>query len=154
MQIDAWSLQGVFLLLNDSSWQHDGYYMIMKQSMCTISNNLISSACPRGNENNRHRASQLLKSGAMQLQSVQCKHCKSRLDHNLQILLFKIDVVPSMKSKVYNESIEREEDKLHDCYAVYLALDIGNNFFCSIHIQFVVIMTGGMCAHILRDFYC
>ena len=42
----------------------------------------------------------------------------------MQILLFKIDVTPLMKSKVCNESINREENKLHDYCPVRLALDL------------------------------
>jgi len=34
MQIDAWSMQGVFLPSTESNWQHDGYYALLKQSVC------------------------------------------------------------------------------------------------------------------------
>ena len=57
MQIDAQSLQGIFLPFNDRTWLHDGYFNLLKESLCKISRILISCMCPRGNENNRHRAS-------------------------------------------------------------------------------------------------
>ena len=57
MQIDAWSLQGVFYLLNKSSWKPNGYCMVMKQHVGKTSDALISSMHPHGNENIRHRAS-------------------------------------------------------------------------------------------------
>lgn len=42
----------------------------------------------------------------------------------VQLLLFKIDVAPSMKSKVHIESMKDEEENMHDHYTVFLALDI------------------------------
>ena len=30
IQIDAWSLQGIVLLLKDSFWMYDGYYIELK----------------------------------------------------------------------------------------------------------------------------
>ena len=69
MQIDAWSLP-----LNDRTWRHDGYFHLFKESLYNISDNLMSCMHPRGNENNRHRESILLKSGAMKISTIQCEH--------------------------------------------------------------------------------
>ena len=65
MQIDAWTSQGVLLPFNESSWQHNVHYMLIKQTLRKISDSLFSSTYPHGNENNRNRAVQLLKSGSM-----------------------------------------------------------------------------------------
>ena len=105
MQIDAWSFQGALCPLNECSWQHDSYFMVMKQSVGTMTDLLISTTCLSGNENNKHRASQLINSGAMRIEHLQHKRCKSRIDENLGNLKFKIDFTPSMKSKVRNESV-------------------------------------------------
>ena len=114
MQIDAWSLQGVLLPLNASRWKHDGYFILLKQCTCEISNKLMSEVYPRGNENDRERSSLLLKSGALQWCTMKCTHCKSRLDENLDTFLLRIDCTPSIKSKVSNESIKSKIDEMHD----------------------------------------
>ena len=106
MKIDAWSLQGIFLSLNDRTWRYDGYFHLFKESLCNASDNLMSYMYPRWNENNRCRASLSLKSGTMQISTTQHKHFKSRLKDNLKILLLKTDAVPSMKTKVRNESVK------------------------------------------------
>ena len=124
MQIDAWSLQGVFLPLHGSNWQHDGYFMLLKHSMCKISDELFKSIFPRGNENNRNRASKLLKSGAILYSTIQYKYCNSRLDSNLEIILFRVDCTPSLKTKVKNESNKKSNEEMDDCYAIFLAFDV------------------------------
>ena len=53
IQIDTWSLQGVFLPLKDSFWMHNGYYIELKQSLCPITDNIINHIFSRRNENNR-----------------------------------------------------------------------------------------------------
>ena len=109
--------------LNDSTWHHDGYFHLFKESLCNISDNLISWTCPRGNESSRHRALLLLKSGAMQLSVMQYEHCKSRLKDNLKIFLLRIDAAPSMKTKVSNESVKASKDYMKDRYTIFLEFD-------------------------------
>ena len=122
MQIDAWSLQGVMLPARNSNWDHNGYYILMKRNLCPITDDLISSIYPVGNENNRKRAMQLLKSGAMQYSTMQHINCCSRLDNNLTMILLKIEVTPSMKSKVKN-STSNNQDQLEDHCTVHLAFN-------------------------------
>ena len=78
MKIHKWSLQGVFLLLNDSTWFHDSCFHLFKESLCSTIDNLITCIHPRGNKNNGHRASLSLKLGDMKISATQCEHCKSR----------------------------------------------------------------------------
>ena len=121
MQIDAWSMQGVFLPSTGSNWQHDGYYVLLKQSTWKISDELFKSIFPRENENNRNRASKLLKSGAILHSTTQYKYCKSRLDSTLEIILFRVDCTPSVKTKVKNES--NVTSKEEDYYTIFLAFN-------------------------------
>ena len=105
MQIDVWYFQGSFLPLNGRTWHHYVCFHLFKESLCSMSDNLMTCVSLCGNENNRCRASLSLKSGAMKISVMQCKHCKSRLKDNLKILLLIIDTAPSMKTKVSNESV-------------------------------------------------
>ena len=41
MQINAWSLQGVFLPVNDSTWTHEGYFIKLKQCVCAVTDELL-----------------------------------------------------------------------------------------------------------------
>ena len=95
----------------------------MKQSVRAISKFLLLTMCPLGNENNRHRAAQLIKSGSMQISTMQHKYVKSRLDSNLKISLFAINIAPSIKSKIKSESIQKFDDQLDDCSTLFLAFD-------------------------------
>ena len=49
MQIDTWSLQGLFLPFNYSTWRHDGYFRLFKESSWNASDNLMACIHPRGN---------------------------------------------------------------------------------------------------------
>ena len=110
----------MFLPLSDSIWRRDGYFHLFKEYLFNMSDDLMSCMCPRGNENNRHRASLLLKSGAMQISATQHEHCKSRLNDNLKIMLSRIDAAPSMKTKVSNESAKVSKDDVEDHYIIFL----------------------------------
>ena len=92
-------------------WQHDGYYHHLKNNICIISNSIIRNIWPKGNENNRNRAKQLVQCGSIVALSLQYIECASRLDVNTCILLFKCNIIPSMKSKVRNTLIN---DETHD----------------------------------------
>ena len=127
--------------------------MVMKQSVGTITDLLIATTYPHGNDNNTHRTSQLIKSGAMRIETMQYKRCKSRLDENLEILQFKIDVAPSMKSKVRNESVNSSEHQLDDRHTLFLYFDIHAKNYCIIRVLFLAVMMVVTFALILLDFY-
>ena len=126
-QIDTWCLQGILLPLSNSSWQYDGYFDLLAQSICDISDKLMSELFPYGNENNRERASRLLKLGALKYSTIQYKYYRSRLEDNIDILLLKIDCVPLMKSKVNNETIKLKKGDMNDYYTIFLVFDLSNN---------------------------
>ena len=84
---------------NNSMWTHEGHFNAIKNGVCKINGSTIKSLHPKGNEHNKKRAFQLLKSGSMQHMSLQHITCNSRLNPDEIILLFKINVSPSMKTK-------------------------------------------------------
>ena len=124
MQIDVWSLQGTLLPMNDSIWKHNGYCMGMKQSACPISNDIIHSIFPRGNKKNRNRALLLIKSDPMQHLSIKHIKCASRLNNNLTILQFKMNVTPSMKMKVKNTAKGDGTDQLDEFCTAFASFDL------------------------------
>ena len=103
---------------------HDGYYIELKQSVCPITDDIINHMFPRGNENNRKRAMLLIESGAIQYLSIKYKKCKSRLDSNLNVIQFQINVTPSMKTKVKNETMNGGKDELDGFYTVFVSFDL------------------------------
>ena len=104
-------------------WQHDGCFLKLKQSLCAITDDLIHSIFPRRNENNRNRAIQIVKVGSMQHSTLEHTNIASILDSELQIILFRISVTPSMKTKVRNEASESETDEFDENYAVCLEFE-------------------------------
>ena len=96
-------------------WAHEGYF-----------SSIIKSFYPKGNEKNRKRAFQLLKSDFMQYMSLQHITCTSRLNPNKIILLFKINVSPSMKTKTKNVTEHMDKDELDEHYTTFLAFDAIN----------------------------
>lgn len=123
MQIDAWSSQGALVPLNDNNWQHEDCFVALKKAVIQISNKLINDTYPCGNENNRHRTSQLLKGGAVQRASMQYEYCKSRLDDKLETPLFKIGSAPSMKSKACDACQDSPKYEAEDHCSVCLAFN-------------------------------
>ena len=98
----------------------------MKSKICAMSNELLRSHYPSGKENIRLRAHELLTSGSVIYSTVKFLSCSSRIDNTLKILLFKVNITPSMKSKLINMSISLDNNKLFDHYTVYLAFDAIN----------------------------
>ena len=104
--------------------------MFKKKAIRTMTDDIIDEICLHGNENNRHRACQLVKSGSVQHSTLQCTKVLSRLDNNLDMLLLKVSATLSMKSKVVNEIKRSESDQLDECCAVRLAFDLlSKDFF-------------------------
>ena len=89
-----------------------------------MTDDAIDDVYPRGNENNRHRACQLVKSGSVQHSTLHHVKTTSKLENNLYMLLLKVNVTPSMKSKVKNESKLSKTDELDECCTVHLAFDL------------------------------
>ena len=88
----------------------------------------------------------------MRIETTQNKRCKSRLDENIEILQFKIDTTPSMKSKVKNESVQSSDDQLDDHYTVFISFDIRTKNCYIIRILSVAVMTVVTNARISLDF--
>ena len=63
----------------------------------------------------------LIESGTIQYLSIKYKKCKSRLDSNISIMQFQINVMLSMKTKVKNETMNGEKDEL-DGFCTVLSL--------------------------------
>ena len=78
----------------------------MKDNTYYILDILIRSLYLKGNENNRNRAKLLVQCSSILFSSLQYIQCASRLDTNKRILLFRCNVISSMKSKV-KKLIER-----------------------------------------------
>ena len=89
-----------------------------------MTNDIIDDIYRRENENSRNRSCQLVKSCSMQCSTLQHVKTSSRLDNNLDMLFLKVNVTPSMKRKVKNESKRSEPDELNEYYTVHLAFDL------------------------------
>ena len=98
--------------------------------LCFLSNQHVKLATnyfkmfPRGNKNNRNRASRLLNSGDMQYSIIQHEYCKSRLKNNLETLSFRIDAAPSVKGKARNETVRCLKEEIEDHHTVFLAFNL------------------------------
>ena len=80
---------------------------------------------PHGNENNRNRADILLRSGLVLHSSAKCIKCKCRIEEDRNMLMIKINIEPSMKTKVVNSSI-KIEDKNYEHHTAFLSFDALN----------------------------
>ena len=101
----------VCLPVEGGMWQHEGYFLVLKQRTCAVTNDLIRSIYPYENENNRNRAMQLVKSGSMQFSTLKFTGIGSSIDNNLKITLLKMNIAPSMKTKVKNETRKSNPDE-------------------------------------------
>ena len=99
--------------------------MAFKSATCTITNSIINSIHPKGNESNRKkRVMLLIKSGSIVHSSINYITFSSILDPTLKMIQFKCNVIPSMKSKVINSIDWNENSSLEDHYTVYLSFDL------------------------------
>ena len=96
----------------------------MKSDIEPITDYVIQALFPLGNENNRNRGIQLHMSGSAMHGSLNYTKCVSRLDENLNTFSFKMNVTPSMKTKVKKTSIDPIGDKLCEHYTVFVAFDL------------------------------
>ena len=90
--------------------------------ICIVSDNLIESLCPLKNENNRNRAEQLIMSGSILYPSKRHVMVKSRIDDDKDMLMIKINVIPSIKTKVFDSTLEKE-DKTSEHHTSCLSFD-------------------------------
>ena len=123
-QTDAWSLQGVVKPKDGCMWTHEGCYLDLKTNTCTTSNKLIEKFYSIGNENNIHRAFELLKSGSILYRSIQCARVESRLNDNAELLLFKTHACLSMKTKVINTTESTDNDTSYEHCTACVSFDL------------------------------
>ena len=88
----------------------------------------------------------------MRIETTQHKRCNSRLDENIESMQLKIDVTPSVKSKVKNESVQSSDDQLDDHYTIFTSFDICTKKCCIVRIIFLAVMTVVTNARISLDF--
>ena len=82
-----------------------------------MSDDLIESLHPLKNENNRKRAEQLLVSGSVMHPSARYNVVKSHVEDNKDIRMIKVNVMPSMKTRVVNSTLDEDNKMSERCTA-------------------------------------
>ena len=95
----------------------------MKQQMSKIYYSAIKQCCPLGNENDRNRALQLLKSGSLMIKLLQHINCKPHTDYHLSVFILKTSIVSSVKTKALNSTVDSDAEKLHKHQTACLSFD-------------------------------
>ena len=118
----------------------------MKNNICTITDSLLDNVYPLGNEHSRVRAIELIKTEAVQKESIEFINLSSRIENLIDIVMFKFQLTPSMKSEVV--------DTVHECCTSCLAFDGQKRNYCHVHAPCVDVMMVSITVLIYRFAFC
>ena len=107
---------------NNSIWKQNNYCKTLHTKIMIIAHEFTKDTLPCGNENNRNRAENLLRSCSVLCSSIKYINCQSRIELNKHVLMIKTNVELSMKKKVVNSSMDIK-DKNYECYTAFLSFD-------------------------------
>ena len=92
---------------------------MLKSSVCVIMNKIISNIYLHYNQHSRDRAIILLKSSSIEYSTIEYRKYVPHLNKAQYILLFRTNILPFMKSKIKNETIENPFNKDNEYYTAF-----------------------------------
>ena len=105
-----------------SNWSNKDCFSVKKNDICTITDPFLDDVHLLGNEHNRVRAMELIKSGVVQKESIKHINLSSRIKDLISIIMFKFQVTPPMKSEVIDVA-GNDSGKMHKHHTSHLAFD-------------------------------
>lgn len=106
MQIGWWMVHEVLENIEGQEWEREPYFDLIQNKVAAVDSDLVQRFYPKKNESNRQRALRLAKEGNVDVQSIELKYCKSRVEPELKVLLSRSKCVPSMKTEVFSRTMK------------------------------------------------